>query len=140
VEESRARILGFAIVPSICLWLLATGFTLPLAWFRRRAGPTPGIGWPLCASLSLFAMPRLFVAAVERHIYGDVNLYTVGIFALSLVFGFASMASAAQAITWLPLPGDITTKLHRLLLAAAACCTTAYLAAYGIIGLRLWSY
>jgi hypothetical protein len=45
-----------------------------------------------------------------------------------------------QALIWLPRPGSFTGKLHRVLFAVAACCATAYLAAYGIIGIRLWSY
>jgi CubicO group peptidase (beta-lactamase class C family) len=36
--------------------------------------------------------------------------------------------------------GSIIINLYRLVFAAAACCATSYLMAYGIIGLRLWSY
>lgn len=45
-----------------------------------------------------------------------------------------------QALRWLPLPGSILGRLHRLVFGLAACCATAYLGAYGIIGIRLWSY
>jgi hypothetical protein len=64
----------------------------------------------------------------------------VGIFALTLLFAVGAAGSAVQAIAWLPRPGAITSKLHRMLFALAACCATAYFAAYGIIGIRLWSY
>jgi CubicO group peptidase (beta-lactamase class C family) len=140
VEESRARTLAFAIAPRVCVWLLASGFLLPLAMFRRRVGPSPGLGWPLCVSLAFFAAPRLFFAAAGARILGEANVYTVGIFVLSLAFAIGSAGSAVQALRWLPRPGSITGKLHRLLFASAACCATAYLAAYGIIGVRLWSY
>jgi len=140
VEEPRARTLGFAIAPTICLWLFATGFALPLAMFRRRVGPAPGFGWPLCVSLAFFAVPRLLLAAHQAGIWGERNLYTVGIFGLTLVFAVGSMASMVQALVWLPLPGSALGKLHRLVFGLAACCATAYFAAYGIIGLRLWSY
>jgi hypothetical protein len=140
VEESRARSLIFAIAPRVCVWLLASGFLLPLAMFRRRVGPSPGLGWPLCASLAFFAAPRLFFAGAGARVLGEANAYTIGIFLLSLAFAIGSAGSAVQALYWLPRPGGITGKLHRLLFASAACCATAYLAAYGIIGLRLWSY
>jgi hypothetical protein len=140
VEEPRAHTRAYAIVPVICLWLLASGIVFPLALLRRRVGPTPGIGWPVSTALAFFAVPRLFFAALEAAAWGERNLYTVGIFVLTLVFAFGSMASAVQALRWLPLPGSIPGKLHRLLFAAAACVATAYLAAYGIIGIRLWSY
>jgi CubicO group peptidase (beta-lactamase class C family) len=140
VEEPRARSLAFAIVPVVCLWLLASGIVFPLALFRRRVGPTPGIGWPVCTALSFFAVPHLFLTALESAAWGERNLYTVGIFVLTLVFAFGSMANAVQALRWLPRPGSIAGKLHRLMFATAACAATAYLGAYGIIGIRLWSY
>ncbi|TMQ18590.1 MAG: beta-lactamase family protein [Deltaproteobacteria bacterium] len=124
----------------ICFWLLASGLALPLTLLSRRAGPSPGIGWPLGVSLSLFAVPRLFLAAAEAGVLGERNAYTVGIFVLTLVFALGSMASAVQALLWLPRPGSLLGKLYRLAFACAACCATAYLTAYGIIGIRLWSY
>jgi CubicO group peptidase (beta-lactamase class C family) len=140
VEEPRARALVSAIAPVICVWLLATGFVLPLTVFRRRAGPAPGIGWPLGVTLSLFAVPQLFHAAAEARLLGERNLFTVAIFAATLVFALGSIASAVQALVWLPRPGSALGKLHRLAFGLAACCATAYLAAHGIIGVRLWAY
>jgi len=140
VEEPRARTLVFAIAPEICMWILMTGLLLPLGVFRRRVGPTPGIGWPLCASLSCVAIPRLFAAALQPFVLGEANRYTIGICALTIVFAIASAASMVQALIWLVRPGSITTRLHRLGFGLAACCMTAFLAAYGLIGIRLWSY
>jgi CubicO group peptidase (beta-lactamase class C family) len=140
VEEPRARILMFALGPTICILVLGTGLLLPLTAFVRRTRPSPGIAWPVTVTLSLVLAPRLFEIAVDRGILGDCNAYTVGLFALSLVFPLASFATAVQALTWLPRPGRLAGKLHRLVFATAACCATAYLAAYGMLGLRLWSY
>lgn len=140
VEEPRSRALAYAVVPRGCVWLLASGFLLPLGRFRRRVGPAPGSGWPLCVSLAFFGVPRLFLAALHASAVGQLNLYTAGIFVGTLAFAAGSIGSAVQALIWLPLPGSILGKLHRLAFAAAACCATAYLAAYGIIGVRLWSY
>ena len=140
VEEPRSHAQAFAIVPTVCLWLLVSGLVFPLAVFRRRVGPSPGFGWPLCATLSLLAIPKLFIAAADARVLGEPNLYTIGIFVLTLAFAVGSAASLVQALTWLPRPGSLLGKLHRLAFGLAACCATAYLGAHGIIGLRLWSY
>jgi CubicO group peptidase (beta-lactamase class C family) len=140
VEEPRGRTLAYCMAPTICIWLIATGMLFPFALFRRRVGPTPAVLPPLCTTVSLFALPQLFIAAANARALGELNLYTSGIFALSLVFALGSMATMVQALQWLPRPGSITGKLHRLLFAAAACTATAYLTAYEIIGIRLWSY
>ncbi|HZJ62747.1 MAG TPA: serine hydrolase domain-containing protein [Kofleriaceae bacterium] len=140
VEEPRSRSVAYCLAPVICLSILGTGWLFIFGLFRRRVGPTPSAALPLCTTLSLFALPRLFLAAVDATVLGELNLYTLGVFVLSLVFALGSMATMVQALQWLPRPGSIIGKLHRLVFAAAACLTTAYLTAYGIIGIRLWSY
>jgi CubicO group peptidase (beta-lactamase class C family) len=138
VEEPRSRSLAFMIVPRICVLILTSA--LPLAVFRRRRRRSPSRGWRLVTSLSFIAIPVVFLAAGDVAFLGEPNLHTVGIFALTLAFAVGSAGSAVQALAWLPRPGSVTGKLYRLVYAAAACCATAYLAAYGIIGIRLWSY
>ena len=140
VEEPRLRTLAFAFGPAVCLVLLCTSVLMPLTTFARRARAAPSISWPLSVTLSLFLAPHLFAVAVDRSVLGECNAYTVGLFVLSLVFPLGSFASAVQALTWLPRPGSVVGKLHRLLFAAAACCATAYLGAYGMLGIRMWAY
>lgn len=140
VEEPRQRTLLFAIAPKLCGWILMSGLLLPLGLLRRRVGPTPGIGWPLAVSLSALAVPWLFDAAQDPFVLGEANVYTIGICGLTVAFAFASAASLVQALRWLVRPGALTGKLYRLCFGLAACCATAYLAAYGVIGIRLWAY
>jgi len=144
VEEPRSRTLLFAYGPVICIALLGTGLLIPLAAAlaaaRRRARPSPPVGWPVSVTLSLFLAPHLFQAAIDGSVLGECNVYTIGLFVLSLVFPVGSVVTAAQSLAWLPRPGSVAGKLHRLLFAAAACCTTAYLAAYGLIGIRMWRF
>jgi hypothetical protein len=64
----------------------------------------------------------------------------IGIFLFTLSVMVGSIGSAVQALAWLPRPTPLAGRLHRLVFALAACTATAYLAAYGIIGIRLWSY
>jgi CubicO group peptidase (beta-lactamase class C family) len=140
-EEPRSRTIAFALGPVVCITLLGSGlWILLLGVFRRRVGPTPSLGWPACVLAPLFGVPRLFDAAIDASVLGECNLYTVGIFVGTLMFALGSMGTAAQALAWLPRPGTLIGKLHRLVFALAACCATAYLAAYEIIGIRLWSY
>jgi len=140
VEEPRLRTLAFAYGPVVCFALLCTGVLMPLTAFARRARAAPSIGWPLSVMLSLFLAPHLFDVAVDRSVLGECNAYTLGLFVLSLVFPLGSFATAVQALTWLPRPGSVVGKLHLLLFAAAACCMTAYLGAYGMLGIRMWAY
>jgi CubicO group peptidase (beta-lactamase class C family) len=139
VEEPRATALAFAIIPGVCLRLLATGLLLPLWAFRRRRR-SPGLGWRLCTAVSLFAIPIVAAVADAAIWQAEPNGYTVGICVLTLTFAVGSAGSAVEALAWLPRPGSVISKLYRLAFAAAACLTTAYLAAYGIIGIRLWSW
>jgi CubicO group peptidase (beta-lactamase class C family) len=140
VEEPRAITLLFVHGPSVCLALIASGLLLPLSALRRRVAPSPGVAWPTSVMASLLLGPRLFLGAAERGILGECNGFTVGLFALSLVFAVGSLATAIQTLMWLPRPGSALGKLHRALFSIAACCTTGYLAVYGFIGIRMWSY
>ena len=140
VEEPRWRTLMFALGPGICIVLLATSLLMPLTAFARRASSSPSIAWPLGVTVSLFLASHLFAVAVDRGTLGDCNAYTVGLFVLSVVFPLGSFATAVHALTWLPRPGSVVGRLHYLLFAAAACCMTAYLGAYGMLGIRMWAY
>jgi CubicO group peptidase (beta-lactamase class C family) len=140
VEEPRSRTLGFVWGAEICVLLLGTGVLIPLAALFRRSRSSPGMGWPVSVTLSLFLAPHLFATAFDGGVLGECNGYTLGLFVLSLVFPLASLATTVQTLMWLPRPGSVIAKVHRVLFAAAACCATAYLAAYGMLGIRTWKY
>jgi CubicO group peptidase (beta-lactamase class C family) len=140
VEEPRWLALLFAFGPGVCLTLLASGLLLPLSALRRRADPSPGIAWPVSVTASLLLAPHLFGGAIERGTLGECNVFTMALFALSLVFAVGSIATAIQTLRWLPRPGSALGKLHRALFSLAACCATGYLAAFGMIGIRMWRF
>lgn len=140
VEEPRARSLAFAVAPQVFAAILLSALVWPLGLLRRQVGPAPGFGWALCVIAASVAVPRLFVAGLDPLVLGELNRTTLGICAGTLVFALGSVGSLVQALRWLPLPGSAVGKLHRLVFGVATCCATAYLAAYGIIGIRLWSY
>ena len=139
VEEPRAQILAFAWAPLILIPIFGSGWILVLRRLRRRF-PGPGPGWPLLVTAPLYAAPHLIDAAWTRGVLGECNLFTVGICAATLVFALGSAGALVESLVWLARPGRLLGKLYCLVYALAACCTTSYLAAYGVIGIRLWRY
>jgi hypothetical protein len=140
VEEPRWRSRLFHRLPPICLWILASGLLLPLGVIGARARPVLGFGWPLAASLSFFAAAHGFLMAFGSD-PATINQHTLLLFFGTLGFAVASAGTAWQALVWVHRRAAPPLALaYRLAFAAAACTTTAYLAAYGLIGIRLWAY
>jgi CubicO group peptidase (beta-lactamase class C family) len=139
-EEPRALAWALFVVPLASLVILATGIALLPIAVRRRTRRSPRYGWQFTAGFCVVAMPHLVDASFGAGGLGVFSIYTLGICLLTLVFAIASIGSAVHAIQWLRPPGRIVGKLYRLGFGLAACWMTAYLAAYGIIGIRLWSY
>jgi CubicO group peptidase (beta-lactamase class C family) len=140
VEEPRSRTLAFVIAPRIFSAILATRLVLVYIAPGRRRRRSPGLGWSVCTSLAFVALPHAFQAALEEFALHDRIGPAVGLCLLTLAFAIGAAGSAVQALGWLPRPGAVPAKLYRLVFAVTACCVTGYLAAYGIIGIRLWSY
>jgi hypothetical protein len=139
VEEPAWRSWLFHRLPPMCVWILASAILLPLGRVGARRSAR-GVGWPLAASLSFFAATHAFIAAFSGAA-GTFNWNTLGVFVFTLSFAVASLGSAWDALVAVRRRALPPLALaYRLAFAAAACATTAYLAAYGLIGLRLWSY
>jgi hypothetical protein len=118
--------------------MLLTALLLPLGAGLTRAGrASPRWGWPFLAAASFVATPFVFVAGAQARALGTLNGYTAGVCALTWAFAIASVVTALQAATR-PMPPF--ARLYRLLLGAAACVATIFLAAHGIVGVRLWSW
>jgi len=78
------------------------------------------LGWPLCTSLSLFAVPYLFLAALGASALASRTATPWAICVLTLAFAIGSIGSMVQALAWLPRPGSVAGKLYRLAFALAA--------------------
>ena len=97
---------------------------------------------PLAAVLCLVAAFGLFLASmasdpIERLV--NRTVWSFGFCALSWIFAMTSTAGFVQAIRarrWEVRPG---VRRHALLVSSANLIVLAYLAYWGIIGLRTWA-
>ena len=139
-EEPRAVAWALCAVPLASVVILWTGVALLPIALRRRSRRSPRYGWQFLAGLCVIAAPRLLNAAARARVLGEFNLFTLGVCLVTVALAVASVGAAVHAVRWLRPPGHLVGKLYRVGFGLAACCLTAYLAAYGIIGIRLWSY
>jgi hypothetical protein len=91
--------------------------------------------------LSLLAFVVLFMLAGSDSItrLGHLTGWSFGIFLASLIFALASLASAAAL--WLAPRQEVraSVRWYSIVVTAALLMAAAYLAWWGIIGLRTWS-
>ena len=108
---------------------------------RRRPAERAMRLWPLVAVLSLLAFVVLFMLAGSDSItrLGHLTGWSFGIFLASLIFALASLASAAAL--WLAPRQEVraSVRWYSIVVTAALLMAAAYLAWWGIIGLRTWS-
>jgi len=107
---------------------------------RRRPVERAMRLWPLIAVLSLVAFVVLFIVsgsdAIQR--LGNLTIYSFG---LSLTTGLFALASVASSISlWLARKQEIRrfVRWFSVLVTSALLIATAYLAYWGVIGIRTW--
>jgi hypothetical protein len=108
---------------------------------RKRRRPTERAvrWWPLMSVLSLLAIVGVvFVSnpdAIER--FGNLTVWSGGIFVLTILFAFTSVASAVAVLR----AREVRKWVWRYsaAVALALLIATAYLAYWGVIGLRMWA-
>jgi hypothetical protein len=96
--------------------------------------------WPLIAVLSLIAFVVTFIVGSDELIerMGNLTPWSFGLFAMTLVFAIAVLASL---ISVLRAAGEVRRGVHRFSIAVTTTLViaAAYLAYWGIIGLRTWA-
>ncbi len=97
--------------------------------------------WPLIAVASLAASVGIFVLAASDLLnrLGNLTIWSFGLFLCTLLFAAASLASAVAL--WLARTEPVRKSVRRFSIAvtAALLIATAYLAWWGVIGIRLWA-
>jgi len=106
---------------------------------RRRAAERAMRLWPLIAALSLLAAYFLYTRAANAPSLGNLTIWSFGIFLTTLIFGVASIASVL--VLWLARKHEIRSSVRWFSIAvtSALLIATAYLAYWGVIGIRTWS-
>lgn len=128
---------------SIGLILLYAPFWIIGGLFKKRRRPTERSMriWPLVAVISLIGMVGISVMCSDDLIsrLGNVTAWSVSLFLTSIIFAAASVASVIAL--WRADKRVIRryVRVHSIIVTTALVITTAYLAYWGIIGLRTWS-
>ena len=107
---------------------------------RRRPAERAVAGWPLIAVLSLIAFVVIFILSSDNLIerMGNLTPWSLGLFAMTLVFAIAVLASL---ISVLRAGGEVRRGVRRfsIVVTTGLVIAAAYLAYWGIIGLRTWA-
>jgi len=108
---------------------------------RRRPAERWMRLWPLLAVLSLVAMVAVVIVSSDDLIQrmGNLTGWSAAVFVTTSAFAFASVISIF-AVWSSPVEG-VRPGVRRfsLIVSVALLIATAYLAYYGIIGLRTWA-
>ncbi len=107
---------------------------------RRRPQERAMRVWPLLAVLSLVGVVVIFILCgadlIER--LGNLTAWSMALFLVTLLFALASLGSAIAL--WRAPAGTVRRGVrgYSIVVTAALLITTAYLAYWGVIGLRTW--
>lgn len=126
----------FAIVLYAPFWIIG-------GLFRKRRRPSErGMRlWPLLAVLSLLAFTAVVVMTADDAIglLGHVSLASVSLFLLTIAFAVFSLMGAVTV--WRGSRPDVRqgVRVFSSIVVCALLIATAYLAYWGVIGLRTWA-
>jgi CubicO group peptidase (beta-lactamase class C family) len=107
---------------------------------RRRPQERAMRVWPLLAVLSLVSIVVIFILCgndlIER--LGNLTVWSMALFLVTIIFALASVASAIAV--WRAPGGTVRRGVRgcSMLVTAALLIAAAYLAYWGVIGLRTW--
>jgi CubicO group peptidase (beta-lactamase class C family) len=123
--------------------LLYAPFWLLGGLSKKRRRPTERAlrAWPLVAVLSLVGVVGIFAASNDDLIarMGNLSVWSTALCLTTLIYGAASVAGAVAL--WLAPKQAIRApvRIYSLVVIPALVIAAAYLAYWGIIGLRTWA-
>ena len=125
-----------AILVYAPFWILGA-----LSRKRRRPAERGMRIWPLIAVLSLIAFAAIFIVSSDDLIerLGNLTGWSAAIFLATVAFGIASLGSAISL--WRTPAENIRPRVRRfsVIVTVALLIAFAYLAYWGIVGLRTWA-
>jgi hypothetical protein len=132
----------FVVLSILSIVLYAPFWVLGgLSQKRRRPTERAMRLWPLVAVLSLVAFVGVFLLCNDDLIdrLGNLTGWSIAIFLITLLFGLASLGSAISV--WRAPVDAVRRGVRRfsMIVTVALLIAAAYLAYWGIIGLRTWA-
>ena len=128
-----------------CAVLMLSSVVFAVIWIvLKLIGKMKGVGhlavrWvPLLAVLCLVAIPFLF-KGLNGSAIGTLNARTAGIFLATILFPVLSVLGLWLALRVPKAEIHRGVHAHSLLVSLACCVAAAFLASWGLIGLRLWA-
>jgi CubicO group peptidase (beta-lactamase class C family) len=133
---------AYVILSMLCIVIYAPFWILGgISKRRRRPAERWMRLWPLVAVLSLVAMVAVVIVSSDDLIQrmGNLTLWSAAVFMTTSAFTLASVVSIFAV--WSSPVEDVRPGVRRfsLIVSVALLVATAYLAYYGIIGLRTWA-
>jgi CubicO group peptidase (beta-lactamase class C family) len=106
---------------------------------RRRPAERAMRLWPLLAVMSLLACVAIFNSAGDIERLGNLTIWSAGLFLATVAYAVASVAAAFAL--WRARKRAVRSGVRRYSMAVtlALLIAAAYLAYWGIIGLRTWA-
>jgi CubicO group peptidase (beta-lactamase class C family) len=132
----------FVLLSMIATLLYAPFWVLGRLFKRRRRPDERAMRlWPFIAILSLIAFVGIVIVCSDDLIdrLGNLTGWSAGVWLATITFAIASLASAISV--WRAPVETVRGGVRRfsLIVTVALLIATAYLAYWGIIGLRLWA-
>lgn len=142
VPQWRVEIVRLPLVAA--LPILASPLLVAIAWVARLKRAQPRGFWELKAALILCPLailaPAMALALTPFREWGAKNAATVVTLVATLAVPALVVTVAALAIAARREGASRLLVRYALTVACAAAALTAYLAAHGLVGLRLWAY
>jgi CubicO group peptidase (beta-lactamase class C family) len=129
----------------LCVVLMATSLLFAIVWILRKLfGGMKDVhhlavrAVPLLATLSFVALVFCFTKLGGADT-GKLTVWTVGIFAMSILFPLLSLYGFFLAVRVPQNEIHKAARIHSLLVALACCVLAVFIASWHLIGLRLWA-
>lgn len=138
---SEIVLTAFVLLSVIAIMIYAPFWILAgLSRKRRRPAERAMRTWPLIAVISLIVFVMIFISSTDDLVerMGNLTPWSLGLFAMSLVFAMAVGASLISVIRARD-EARRATRRFSIVVTAALVIAAAYLAYWGIIGLRTWA-
>jgi hypothetical protein len=139
---AEAALTAFVLLSLVSILIYAPFWILGgLSKKRRRPRERALRAWPFVAVLSLIAIVVIFILCADDMVarLGNLTAWSAALFLVTIAFAVASVASAIAV--WRTPAGAVRRGVRRysMLVTVALVIATAYLAYWGIIGLRTWA-